>query len=38
MKDTAKIRPPSRQLFGLSNFEIYCQRPNWPLKWPFAFS
>jgi hypothetical protein len=36
MRDTAKIRSPSRQLSALSIFEIYCQRPNWPLKWTFG--
>jgi hypothetical protein len=36
MKDTTKIRAPYKKLFSLSNFEIYCQRPNRPLIWPFG--
>ena len=36
MRDTAEIRPPGRQLFALSIFEFYDQRPNRPLKWPFG--
>ena len=36
VRDTAKIWPPSRQLFALSIFGFICQRPNRPLKWPFG--
>jgi len=36
MRGTAKIRPPGEKLLAMSIFEIYCQRPNRPLKWPFG--
>ena len=35
LQNFEKVRPPSRQLFALSNFELHKQSPTRPLKWPF---
>ena len=36
IRDSGKIRPPSRQLFELSNFVFINEGRNRPLNWPFG--
>ena len=36
MRDNGQIRPPSRQLFELSNFGIHDESRKRPLNWPFG--